>query len=101
MMIYNVTTKVHHTICHDWLNWIKDQHIPDLVGTGCFTHAVVLHLIEADDEEGKTFAVQYHTTDVLLYEKYIATHADEMRKRSFDKWGDRIISFRTLMEVVN
>ena len=59
MIVYNVTTKVIHAVAADWLNWLKTEHIPDLVNTGCFTHAVILHLTEADDEEGITYAVQW------------------------------------------
>lgn len=101
MIIYNVTTKVIHSISEEWLNWIRDEHIPDILATKCFTNAVVLHLIEADDEEGKTYAVQYHAESRALYNRYIEKYADAMRKEGLDKWGDKTISFRTLMQIVN
>lgn len=101
MIVYNVTTKVQHAIAADWLNWLKTEHIPDLVQTGCFTHAVILHLIEADDEEGITYAVQYHAESRALYNRYMEKFAESMRRKAMDKWGDRFISFRTLMHLVN
>ena len=101
MIIYNVTTKVSRNIASDWLKWLKEEHIPDLVQTGCFTHAVILHLIESDDEEGMTYAVQYHTESKALYKRYIDNFSEEMRKKTIHKWGDKFISFRTLMEVVH
>ena len=101
MIVYNVTTKVSHAVAADWLNWLKTEHIPDLVSTGCFTHAVILHLIEADDEEGITYAVQYHAESQALYNRYMEKYAADMRKKALDKWGDRVISFRTLMRLVH
>lgn len=101
MIVYNVTTKVQHAIAAGWLNWLKTEHIPDLVQTGCFTHAVILHLIEADDEEGITYAVQYHAESRALYNRYMEKFAESMRRKAMDKWGDRFISFRTLMHLVN
>ncbi len=101
MIVYNVTTKVSHPIAADWLNWLKAEHIPDLIGTGCFTHAVILHLVEADDEEGITYAVQYHAASRALYNRYMEQYAAGMRKKALDQWGDQVISFRTLMHLVH
>ena len=101
MIIYNVTVKVEHGIADAWLNWLKELHIPDIVATGCFTHATVARLIETDDAEGPTFAVQYHAESKALYNRYITSFAEEMRKKAFDKWGNKFIAFRSVMEVVH
>lgn len=101
MFIYNVTIKVERSIHDAWLQWLKEEHVPDLINTGCFTHAVILHLLEADDEEGVTYAVQYHAASKALYNQYIQKHAEEMRNKGFAKWGNQFIAYRTLMQVVN
>jgi hypothetical protein len=101
MVIYNVTIKVEHTIADKWLTWLKEEHIPDVIGTGCFTHATVLHLFEADDTEGITYAVQYHTESKALYNHYIEKYAVEMRNKGAAKWGNQFIAFRSVMQVVN
>lgn len=36
-ILYNVTVKVTPDIAADWLQWIKEEHINDVVQTGCFT----------------------------------------------------------------
>ena len=48
MIIYNVTIKTAHSITDEWLNWLKEEHIADVVNTGCFTHATVLRLLDID-----------------------------------------------------
>lgn len=101
MIIYNVTTKVDHTVATAWLNWLTTEHIPDIIATGCFTHATVLHLLEVDDTEGVTYAVQYHTTEKSLYDRYLQQFAGNMRAKAMEKWGDKFIAFRSLMEVVH
>lgn len=101
MIIYNVTTKVDRAIHEAWLHWLKEEHIPDIIQTGCFTKGVILHLMEADDEEGITYAVQYYAESKASYNRYIEKYAEEMRARAKNKFGDRIVSFRTLMQVVN
>lgn len=101
MIIYNVTIKVHASINEDWLYWLKEEHIPDVISTGCFTHAVILRLMEVDETEGPTYAVQYHAESKGLYNNYIENHAALMRQKGFDKWGNKFIAFRSVMQVVN
>jgi hypothetical protein len=100
-IIYNVTTQVSHGIAKQWLNWLREEHIPEIVATGCFTHAAILRLIEVDETQGPTYAIQYHTTSKALYNRYIEDFAEEMRKKAIARWGDQFIAFRSVLQVVN
>jgi hypothetical protein len=100
MIIYNVTIKVDHSIADDWLDWLKEEHIPDIIKTGCFTHATILRLLEVDESDGITYAVQYHAESKAMYNRYIRDYADTMRKKGSDKWGNKFIAFRSVMMVV-
>lgn len=101
MIIYNVTVKTDHSIAGDWLTWLKEEHIPDIIGTRCFTHASVLRLLDMDETDGVTYAVQYHAESKLLYDRYITEYAEGMRRKATEKWGDKFIAFRSVMEVVH
>ncbi len=101
MIVYNVTIKVHDAIKKEWLTWLKEEHIPDVLNTGCFTGATILQLLEVDDSEGPTYAIQYKAESKALYNRYIENFAGIMRQRSFDKWGGQFIAFRSVMQVVN
>ena len=100
MIIYNVTIKVHDSIKAEWLTWLKEEHIPEVIATGCFTTATILHLLEVDDSEGPTYAIQYRAESKAIYNQYIEKFAGIMRQKSFDKWGDKFIAFRSVMQVV-
>lgn len=100
MIIYNVTIKLEEAIHEQWLQWLRAEHIPDVINTGCFTRATVLRLMEIDDSEGPTYAIQYFAESKASYNRYIEKFAPEMRQRSFDKWGSRFIAFRSVMQVV-
>lgn len=101
MIVYNVTTKVDHSVADAWLQWLKEEHIPDITGTGCFTHVTMLRLLEVDEADGPTYAVQYHAESKVLYNRYISEFAGIMRRKTTEKWGDKCISFRSVMEVVH
>lgn len=101
MIIYNVTTQVDLVIADEWLKWMRDEHIPDVTGTGCFTHAVILQMIEVDTSEGLTYAVQYHAESKAMYNRYIREYSELLRRKSLDKWGEKVIAFRSVLQVVD
>jgi hypothetical protein len=101
MIIYNVTTKVHNSIADEWLQWVKDVHVKDILNTGCFNDYKIVQLLETDETEGPTYAVQYHTESKALYNRYIEKFSAEMRNTAFAKWGDKFLSFRSVMQIVD
>ncbi len=101
MFIYNVTIKVETIIADQWLLWLQQEHVPGILNTGCFTEANIHRLLETDDSEGPTYSIQYKAESKALYNLYIEKFAGEMRRKSFDKWGNRFIAFRSVMQVVN
>ena len=101
MIIYNVTTKIHNSISNDWLQWLKDVHVKEILNTGCFTEYKILKLLEIEEEEGSTYALQLCADSKAIYNQYIEKFAGKMRQAAFEKWGDKFISFRSVMQVVN
>jgi hypothetical protein len=100
MIIYNVTVKVDQGVAGAWLQWLLNEHIPEVMQTGCFTNFKVVRLLEIDESEGPTYAIQYEAASKADYNRYIELHAPLMRKKSIDEWGQQFIAFRSVMEVV-
>lgn len=99
-IIYNVTIKIAEPLAERWLQWMREEHIPQMMGTGLFTHHRVARLLEVDDSEGPTYAIQYHTASMDHYRRYLDEHATQMRNKSYEKWGDGFIAFRSVLQVV-
>ncbi len=87
-------------IKEEWLSWLKETHIPEVLGTSCFTEANILKLLEQDDTEGPTYAIQYKAESKSSYNRYIELFAPGMRQKSFDRWGDKFIAFRSVMQLL-
>lgn len=101
MIIYNVTTQVSWSIHENWVQWMKDTHIGDVMRTGCFTEYRFVRVLEVDETEGPMYAVQFYAQDKTQYDNYIELHANALRDDVKAKWGDQYFSFRSLMELVN
>ena len=101
MILYNVTTQITWQIHEAWVQWMKEKHIDDVMNSGCFTEYRFVRILELDETDGPTYAVQFYALDKSQYDHYITQHADALRDDVKAKWGDQYFSFRSLMEVVN
>jgi hypothetical protein len=101
MIIYNVTSKVSWAIHDAWLEWMKLIHIPEVMSTGFFSGNRFVRLLETDEEDGPTYAIQYYLDGMEEYTSYLEKDAADLREKVLKKWGGEVISFRSLMEVIN
>ena len=100
MVIYNVTTKVDWSIADEWVQWMLDIHIPEVIGTGYFEKHQFVQLLEVEQEDGPTYAVQYFAASEQHYEHYLQQYAAAFSKESINKWGKKFIAFKSLMRVI-
>lgn len=100
MIIYNVTLKVDNSVAEEWVQWMKQEHMPELQNTGLFTGYRLCRLLEQDEAEGVTFSAQYTCDSLEDYNAYISKHAQTMRDKAFSRFGGKFIAFRSVMEVL-
>jgi hypothetical protein len=99
MYIYSVTVNIAAHLADDWLKWMKEKHIPDVIKTGCFIDNRILKLLYVEDE-GQTYSVQYHFLELADIEKYQKEFAPALQAEHKARYGDNYSAFRALLEVV-
>jgi hypothetical protein len=99
MIIYNVTVKVAPHVASEWVRWMKEEHMPELLRTGLFIDSRLCRLLEQDDTEGITYSAQYMCDSLEDYHDYVRKHAPAMREKGLQKFGDKTIAFRSVMRV--
>lgn len=100
MYIYNVTTYVHWSIHAAWLVWMREVHIPAIIDTGSFDSYQLVRLLETDETDGPTYAVQYFSATKEAYQGFVLEHEARFFEENRSKWGERCLTFRSVMEVV-
>lgn len=101
MVVYNITIKILPSIESEWVSWQRQEHIPGIMASGQFTDYKFYRLLEQDETEGITYVVQYFAPTMEHYSTYINEFAPQLRKKALERWADKFIAFRTIMEVVN
>ncbi len=101
MIVYNISIKIIPEIEEEWVNWQKDEHIPDVMSSGQFTENKFYRLLEQNESDGITYVVQYFASSLENYNRYLNDMAPQLRQKALDKWGNQFIAFRTVMQVVH
>ena len=99
MIIYNVTLSVEESVKDDWLKWIKGVHIPEVMATGFFLKSQINRVIVQGDS-GNTFAIAYTCDSMKDLHQYQVKFAPDLQKKHVARYGDKVVAFRTLMEVI-
>lgn len=99
MIIYNVTVSVEESVKNEWLNWMKTEHIPEVMACGVFIKAQINRVIVQTDSDN-TFAIAYTCSSIKELRQYQIKFAPELKKKHNDKFKDKAAAFRTIMEVI-
>jgi len=97
MIIYNVTCNVEHSSSKDWQKWMREIHIPEVMNCGIFISAK-MHKVLSENDDGDTFAIQYKCDSMKDLHQYEIKFATELKKKHTDRYGGKVISFRTMLE---
>ncbi len=98
MYIYNVTVNIEEEAHDEWLAWMKETHIPDVMETGMFISNRMLEVM-VEGENGRTYSIQYEVRDmetVLLYQQ---VYAPKLQQDHKDKFEGKFVAFRTMLRL--
>lgn len=101
MILYNVTVKVNHGIHDEWRRWMLETHIPEVMATGLFTEYQFSQLLEVDDADGPTYAIQYLAPSREAYQVYQSHFAPRLQAAHRERFQDQCLSFRSVLKVVD
>lgn len=101
MILYNVNCHMEQSMAQEWLQWMQEVHIPEVMASGCFVSFRILKVLtNASDDEGVNYSIQYDAASMEDYERYRQHFAPAMQQQTKERYGERVLAFRTLLEVI-
>ncbi len=100
MLIHNTTYLVPENIYSTWLQWVKEHHIPFMLGSTYFNEPQVTRIITDHQEGGTSFAVQFHVQDIRTLEKWNQEFGDAFQEDFSQHFGSEVVFFSTILELI-
>lgn len=101
MIIYNVTINIHESVHDQWMDWMQNKHIADVLATGKFTSARMVKVLVEEEMGGVTYSVQYTTDSKETLQRYYDEDASRLREEGLRLFGDKMLAFRTELELIS
>lgn len=100
MIIYNVTINIDKSVEQEWLNWMQQKHIKEVLDTNLFLEAKLLKILVDEELGGVSYAVQYLAKSKADLASYYTDFAPKLRQEGMALFGDKMVAFRTELEVI-
>lgn len=100
MHIYNVTINIEESVHDQWMQWMQEEHIPEMLATGKFTSAKMCRVLVEEEMGGITYAVQYTTESKEMLERYYNEDAGRLRAKS-QAFEGKFVAFRTELQIIS
>ncbi|MEQ9423790.1 MAG: DUF4286 family protein [Cyclobacteriaceae bacterium] len=100
MILYNVTVNIEADVESEWMDWMKNSHIPKVMATGQFLDYKIFKLLNEEEGGGTTYSIQYFAKSLNELNHYFAEFAPALVQEHLDKYKDKHVAFRTVLEAV-
>lgn len=100
MILYNVTVAIDKKVEAEWITWMKEVHIPEVMETNQFEEHKFFKVLNTEDPQSSSYSVQYFAADMKNIQMYMAAFAPEFQQKALLKFPNQIAAFRTLLQSV-
>jgi hypothetical protein len=98
MILFNITVNISQAAEKDWLRFMKEVHIPEIMASGLPLETKLLRLLTEIDNEGVTYTNQFIFRTMEDFLAYQTNYQAELQDKHHQKFNGQYVSFRTLLE---
>ena len=98
MIIYSITYNVEADLECEWMDWIKEIHIPRIMRSRRFTRYTLQQLIDPVEEGKKVFNLQFHAEKSGDLDQFLLEDAEIYLGAHDQRFGEQVYAFDTIME---
>jgi hypothetical protein len=101
MFVYNMTFHLDRDALEEALRFIRNTYIPQVMASGVFHTPSLRRIVAAEEEEGGSYAVQFHVEDPETLNRWMNREGQDIHRSISRRFGDKVAGFSTLLEEVD
>jgi hypothetical protein len=98
MIVFNITVNISYAAEKEWLSYMKQTHIPEIMATGLPLDVKLLKLLTEIENDGSTYTSQISFRTMEDFLAYQTDHQANIQDKHHRIFNGQYVSFRTLLE---
>jgi hypothetical protein len=101
MIVYSVKININSKIEKEWLQWMKEEHIKDVLDTKYFSDWNLYKvLIPSGIENEVSYVIEYITDSIEKYEAYVKNVSKRIQEEHRKKFSGNFTAARSVMQII-
>ena len=75
MLLYNVTVGIDKDKEQEWLDYMRNKHIQDVMNTGLFVESKMYKVLHDQDDGTISYSIQYFARNIENIQQYLEVFA--------------------------
>jgi hypothetical protein len=98
MILYNITYNIDKEIDNEWVNWLRDYYLPEVMGGGQFVQYKVYRLLKTEDDGSINYALQFFCESIESLNDFLENRAPALSQQLMEKFRHRHVAFMTVLQ---
>ena len=100
MLLLNETIGIDKDVETEWIQWIKENHVPAVLRTGMFVDFRMYRVLHDQDDGSVSYSLQYFSNNLDNVQQYLEVFAPRIVEEHRRKFHNKHVAFRTLLEEI-
>jgi hypothetical protein len=100
MLLYNITIGIDPDIEQEWIAWMKENFIAEVMATRLFAESKLYKVLHEDESGSISYSAQFFAHDIKHVTQYLELYAPPIIEKHRARFVNKHVVFQTLLEEV-
>jgi hypothetical protein len=100
MLLYNITIGIDQDIEKEWIEWVKENFISEVMSTQLFVDSKMYKVLHDEDGGSVSYSLQFFSHNIKQVTQYLELFAPAIIEKHRNQFPNKHVVFQTLLEEV-